>query len=96
MPYVRQSDNGLILSPVVAFKPCPIEVSVKLVESDKDRMVESLQIRNDKSQPPSPSETATLDGELPPLQYLDDDKGWVTFDEPCLYFYAGKGPYVSR
>jgi sphingosine kinase len=33
---------------------------------------------------------------LPPLQYVDDHEGWSTFEGPILYFYAGKGPYVSR
>jgi len=69
---------------------------VKLVESDKEKMVESLQIRNERSRPPSPVEPVTLDGQLPPLQYANGDDGWVKFEDPCLYFYAGKGPYVSR
>ncbi|KAI0374974.1 hypothetical protein BV20DRAFT_405217 [Pilatotrama ljubarskyi] len=37
------------------------------------------------------------DGGLPPLQYSEmDEDGWVTFDRPLAYLFAGKGPYVSR
>lgn len=46
--------------------------------------------------PPSVSEIESGDG-LPPLKYQPDDKdGWTTFDEPLLYVFAGKGPYVGR
>ena len=34
---------------------------------------------------------------LPPLKYSAEDvDGWVTFKEPILFAYAGKGPYVGR
>lgn len=37
---------------------------------------------------------------LPPLRYRDhvmvEGDGWIVFDKPLLYLYAGKGPFVSR
>lgn len=35
---------------------------------------------------------------LPPLRYAGDiteSDGWITFDKPVTYVYAGKGPYVG-
>lgn len=35
---------------------------------------------------------------LPPLRFASDTsetEGWITFDRPVSYMYAGKGPYVS-
>jgi len=58
--------------------------------------------------PPSVSETdistsAVVNGDsassLPPLKYAGvdpDSDGWLTFDQPTLFVYAGKGPYVSQ
>jgi sphingosine kinase len=50
--------------------------------------------------PTSPSPLVAEDAEsdaLPSLRYsIDDTDGWITVDEPILYLYAGKGPYVSR
>lgn len=36
---------------------------------------------------------------LPDLQHTSvnpQGDGWITFDKPLLYVYAGKGPYVSK
>lgn len=33
---------------------------------------------------------------LPPLQYIDEQEGWITFEGPILFMYAGKGPFMSR
>ena len=36
-------------------------------------------------------------GALPALRHLpDDDEGWMTFEDPILFVYAGQGPYVGR
>lgn len=81
------------------FDPCPIQLSIKVATDDKDAMAESLLSAptadtcvasvNDQAKSPT--------GPLPPLKYLPDDKeGWVTFEEPILFVYAGQGPYVGR
>jgi sphingosine kinase len=45
-----------------------------------------------ESLPPTTDETA-----LPALKYsTTDEDGWTILDEPLLYVYAGKGPYVGR
>lgn len=80
---------------VIQFKPCPVQLSFKIAEQDKEKMAQIVQARrlanNNANISPSGS------GQLPPLKYLPDDSdGWTTFDEPLLYVYAGKGPYVGR
>ncbi|KAF8892551.1 ATP-NAD kinase-like domain-containing protein [Infundibulicybe gibba] len=91
---------GLIRG-VIQFKSCPIQLSFKVAESDKFKMAEILQTRrlNDKNEVPSPVLSCdAFEGEaLPPLRYSNEDTdGWTTFNEPVLYVYAGKGPYVGR
>ncbi len=127
-------------------KPCPIKLSIKVVESDKHAMVKALHSSRSKkfnaSSTPSSStstttslspeiipvhqdspdssvdvadipsskdesspETRTLsivpdtDSEkLPPLRFSGNgssSEGWITFDKPVTYLYAGKGPYVG-
>lgn len=40
---------------------------------------------------------STMVSPLPELKHsAADGEGWITFDKPILYIYAGKGPYVSR
>lgn len=40
------------------------------------------------------------EGGLPSLRFrdapCDEHDGWIVFEKPVLYLYAGKGPYVSR
>jgi sphingosine kinase len=33
---------------------------------------------------------------LPPLQYVDKQDGWTTFEGPIMFMFAGKGPLASR
>ncbi|KAJ6547589.1 ATP-NAD kinase-like domain-containing protein [Mycena capillaripes] len=85
---------------MVQFKPCPVQLSYKAVEMDKDKMYDTLQKRrvqalaNDSTATP---DRATDETALPPLKYsAADDDGWTILDEPLLYLFAGKGPYVGR
>jgi hypothetical protein len=86
---------------VIQLKPCPVQLSFKVAEEDKLKMANSLQARrrNEKNgilASPSVSEVS-IDTALPPLKYLpEDEDGWATFEEPILYVYAGKGPFVGR
>lgn len=88
--------------PVITFKPCPVQLSYKLAESDKDKMAEiAHSSQNDAQAMPASSPSSESEGKmvdaLPPLKYLpNDDEGWTSFDKPVLYVYAGKGPYVGR
>ncbi|KAF9464747.1 ATP-NAD kinase-like domain-containing protein [Collybia nuda] len=87
---------------VIQFKPCPVHLSIKVAEEDKEKMVEMLRAhRCDNSSnipnPPSNDQANDTNGGLPPLTYsCEDTNGWTTFPEPILYIYAGKGPYVGR
>ncbi|EPT06186.1 hypothetical protein FOMPIDRAFT_1057145 [Fomitopsis schrenkii] len=111
---------------VIQKKRCPVQLSMKLVESDKRKMVQHLNAyrANAKAQytehsPVSPSTQAptpwtattgyasTIGGttvnsttplepkRLSPVSEPDAD-GWVTFNRPLSYVYAGKGPFVSK
>ncbi|KAG6845323.1 hypothetical protein H0H87_010780 [Tephrocybe sp. NHM501043] len=80
------------------FKPCPVQLSYKVAESDKMKMANDLKDlqarRNNRLQASTPPVDS---GSLPPLNHLPDDtEGWTTYDQPILYVYAGKGPFVGR
>jgi sphingosine kinase len=85
----------LIIPSVVAFKPCPVTLSIKVAARDKYAMAEASQSHRVATQ--SDSTWEDTGSSLPPLKYSrDDEEGWVTFDKPILYVYGGKGPYVGR
>ncbi|KAH9484246.1 Sphingoid long chain base kinase 4 [Psilocybe cubensis] len=88
---------------IIAFKPCPVQLSYRLVESDKNKMAEFAHSKRAETTTISSSESqvseleSKVEGAMPTLKYLpDDEDGWTTFDKPVLYVYAGKGPYVGR
>jgi sphingosine kinase len=59
-------------------------------------MLEALHARRALNQQPATAEVR-MEGGLPPLQYsTEDEEDWTTLEEPLLYVYAGKGPYVGR
>ncbi|KAG5645241.1 hypothetical protein DXG03_006658 [Asterophora parasitica] len=65
------------------------------LEDDKVKMANKLEARRDLLDPLE--ESTDVSGPLPPLTNLPDDTdGWTTYDEPILYIYAGKGPFVGR
>nr|GAT58647.1 predicted protein [Mycena chlorophos] len=83
---------------LIKMKPSPLRILIKEYESDKEKMFEALQQR--KKNPPAATKPADADLEstqLPTLKYtLDDEEGWTVVQEPLLYLFAGKGPYVGR
>lgn len=99
---------------VLKLKPCPVKLSVQVVESDKKRMVENLHAYQARARAKTSGATVpdadtsslaaastVVASPLPdskatsaPASPLDD--GWITFDKPMSYVYAGKGPYVSK
>ncbi|KAG7452429.1 uncharacterized protein BT62DRAFT_924983 [Guyanagaster necrorhizus] len=85
---------------LVTFKPCSVQFSYKAAEEDKNKMAQECYARrvNDKSasQRSIPAATEAGDSALPPLTTHESDEGWTTFDQPLLYLYAGKGPFVGR
>lgn len=91
-----------MLRGIATLNPCPIELSMKIAEKDKEAMAESFLARSTgtTSQPTNePGQLVNGAGHsaLPALRYLPDDKdGWVTFEDPILFVYAGQGPYVGR
>ncbi|KAI0331144.1 hypothetical protein GY45DRAFT_1434203 [Cubamyces sp. BRFM 1775] len=114
---------------VIRNKMHPLKVSIKVVDSDKRKMVRDMQAAraqaqaahaaldtpDDASPSTNPAKTQaqqqqqeTGNGEqpgtgtestgLPELKYADadvDEDGWVTFDRPLMYLFAGKGPFVG-
>ncbi|KAJ3568590.1 hypothetical protein NP233_g5609 [Leucocoprinus birnbaumii] len=92
-----------LLRGIIQFRACPVQLSYKAAEIDKHKMAErvSLHRKNKKSVPPTSSSPATSESDitetLPPLKFQpEDNEGWTTIDEPLLYVYAGKGPFVGR
>lgn len=91
---------------IVQHKKCPVKVSIKVVEADKQKMFDNFHatrseaLRNKHSPEAQTSTTndAEVGSSLPPLLYKDEPtgEGWITFDQPICYLYAGKGPYVAR
>ncbi|KAI0093855.1 ATP-NAD kinase-like domain-containing protein [Irpex rosettiformis] len=94
---------------VVQHKKCPVKVSIKVVEADKQKMFDNFHstraesLRNlhspEVQSSATHSDAATgTSSSLPSLQHKDEPTGdgWITFEEPICYLYAGKGPYVGR
>ncbi|EFI28368.1 hypothetical protein CC1G_13902 [Coprinopsis cinerea okayama7 len=84
---------------VLAFEACPVQLSIKVAEKDKDKMAEIAHARNQEVCVCNleDDKTAAAHASLPALRYLpDDNDGWYTIDEPILFVYAGQGPYVGR
>ncbi|KAK0210950.1 ATP-NAD kinase-like domain-containing protein [Desarmillaria ectypa] len=89
-----------LLRGMVTFKPCAVQFSYKAAEEDKDKMAQECYARrvNDKSasQRSVPLVNESSESVFPPLTTYESDEGWTTFDQPLLYLYAGKGPFVGR
>ncbi|KAG6814381.1 hypothetical protein H0H92_010967 [Tricholoma furcatifolium] len=87
-----------LLRGVLQFKPCPVQLSYKIAESDKTKMANDVrELQAQRKSIPQSSTHPVESGGLPPLMYLPDDRdGWTTYDQPILYIYAGKGPFVGR
>ncbi|KAI0748205.1 ATP-NAD kinase-like domain-containing protein [Daedaleopsis nitida] len=90
---------------VMKHKACPAKISIKVAEKDKRKMADVMHTASahaksafsSTSTPPADVEEPAAG--LPELKYTGgaqvDDEGWITFDKPFIYLYAGQGPYVS-
>jgi hypothetical protein len=78
-------------------KPYRFSISIKSDMSGKGAMLKASREYTSSAPhfdvPPVEEGDATA---LPPLQYVDDQDGWTTFEGPILYMFAGKAPLVSR
>jgi sphingosine kinase len=81
---------------VVRPRQCPVTLSVKVVEQDKHKMVQALHSRQKGSTNNHVSGGSSVKTDLNRPQQAEDERGWITFDKPLLYVYAGQGPYVGR
>lgn len=72
---------------------------MKVTEQDKSKMVQAYRTHREadhSGEALAPPNSVTNSG-IPPLtQPVSEEDGWVTFDQPVLCIYAGKGPYVGR
>jgi sphingosine kinase len=96
-----RSAFGLMFLEVLSFKPCPIQLSIKIAEQNKHIMAEALWARREneaKEIQLSPSDPEEPVDDTPSLQKPSEGKevDWIVFDKPILYLYAGQGPYVAR
>ncbi|KZV90236.1 hypothetical protein EXIGLDRAFT_750735 [Exidia glandulosa HHB12029] len=88
---------------LVSLKECPVELSIKVSDTDKKKMVDTHRALRSKrvasASRPDLTDTNVEDLEdssLPELRFADGpDHEWITFEKPVLYVYAGKMPYVS-
>jgi len=82
---------------LITRKAYRFSVSFKTDMSEKGSMVKALR-EYTSSAPhydvPSDEEEGNATA-LPSLQYIDKQDGWITFEGPSLFMYAGKGPFVS-
>ncbi|KAF8636568.1 hypothetical protein AX17_003379 [Amanita inopinata Kibby_2008] len=89
-----------LLRGLLKYKPCPVQLSYKAMEVDKVKMIETFKARRNGPQDDfqlCPTAWHGIDKGFPPLQHsANDDEGWTTFEEPLLYIFAGKGPFVGR
>ncbi|KAI0052388.1 hypothetical protein FA95DRAFT_1670356 [Auriscalpium vulgare] len=87
---------------LITHKLYHFSLSVKPIETDKMKMIESVRASRESSPAQrfeARSKEVPEDGApLPPLRYASSDHsdGWITFVDPILFIYAGKGPYVSK
>ncbi|KAG2134405.1 ATP-NAD kinase-like domain-containing protein [Suillus bovinus] len=85
------------ISAVIARKSCPIELSMKVVDQDKSRMVDVLHARRAGESPtPSSLPSSLLSADNKPDSASSVHREWTQFKRPILWMYAGKGPFVSR
>jgi sphingosine kinase len=77
------------LVPAIKNKKCAVKLSMKVVESDKEKLFRDYQSTQksspaDKASPQQPD--STLDS-LPPVLYAheSENEGWTTFDKPLVY-----------
>jgi sphingosine kinase len=97
---VRRSIPSLFFAyssfkPVIRYKACPVQLSYKLAENDKQKMAEAVhakQLATEASATDEPLEEISANL----LQSQNASEGWTSFDERIHYIYAGKGPYVAR
>ncbi|CAK5264569.1 unnamed protein product [Mycena citricolor] len=85
-----------LLRGLIRFKPCPVKLSYKAAELDKDKMYDSMKRSRQNVGVPAEESEVIEDTALPPLQYSESKDGWTDVESPLLYVYAGKGPYVGR
>lgn len=79
------------------FKACSVQLSFKLAEDDKEKMLAAWQSRKEGRNLTLPASSKSSSDALPSLKYLQgEEDGWTIFNDSLLYVYAGKGPYVGR
>lgn len=83
---------------IIARKSCPIELSMKVVDQDKSRMMDALHARRVGESPiPSSLPSSLLsDDKKPDSASSSHEEEWTQFKRPILWMYAGQGPFVSR
>ena len=79
------------------FKPCPVQLSFKLEEDDKQKMAAAWRSGKEGRNLTLPPSSKSAIDVLPSSKYLQgEEDGWTVFNGSILYVYAGKGPYVGR
>ena len=75
---------------VIKMKPCPVQLSIKVVEQDKIKMAESLRLRGGTNliKNHSVENVEDTDNLLNPgdsVSSASSEGEWITFDKPMFY-----------
>lgn len=96
---------------IVQRRACPIRLYIKAAQSDKseiykkfcdDRARAQGVLASGETVPVYQAHEDDIAGDtstLPPLKYISEDPakdGWIAFEKPMCYMYAGQGPFVSK
>jgi sphingosine kinase len=81
---------------IIARKLCPIELSMKVVDQDKSRMMDALHARRAGELLSPSSFRSSLLGDDKKTDSASSSHEWTRFKRPILWMYAGQGPFVSR
>jgi sphingosine kinase len=102
--FASHAPHSLLLHTVFTYKQCPVELSIKVEQSDKHEIWEAYhEAREEVSTPESPWDEETEDNKflgLPPIKQItavpERSWEWTTLDCPLLTVSGGQGPYVNR
>ncbi|KLO13544.1 hypothetical protein SCHPADRAFT_874023 [Schizopora paradoxa] len=83
---------------LIRLKPCPVTLSIKVAESNKEKMARAAQdfnvnIKSSRNDYSAPANDGQASGEQSSADATDE---WLTLDKPILYLFTGKSPYVAR
>ncbi|KAG0707704.1 ATP-NAD kinase-like domain-containing protein [Suillus ampliporus] len=85
------------LRAIIARKSCPVELSMKVVDQDKSRMMDALYAGRAGASPSPSSLPSSPLGDVKKYNNASSShEEWTRFEKPILWMSAGQGPFLSR